>query len=190
MSLMLRKACQPILDESNLQNYHTEIDNDSGDRCLRIVGECGKPLMQINGINFSRAAPTKVEIEYATELLQAFLVKYKNKIDKYVTGLRKNGTEPTDKDVKTYIGYGSIEVAYTDSETVTVTIEIREDGGTKVDVRVNPNDSLITLIDLSNFKHNPKMLVKAKAFAKKLSAWNIESARLQGLQEKLSVCNI
>lgn len=82
MSLMLRKSCQTILDNNNLGQFHTEINEAS--KSLSLVSECGKPLVYIHGISFSRLTPTKDEITYATELFDIFMTKHKNQINKYI----------------------------------------------------------------------------------------------------------
>jgi hypothetical protein len=73
MSLILRRECQEVLDAADLHNFHVEIIN----KYLAIVGECGKPLVTISGIQFSRGTPSKAEIPYAVELFNAFVTKYK-----------------------------------------------------------------------------------------------------------------
>lgn len=73
MSLMLRKSCQEILDKYHIDDLHVSID--SRER-LAIVSECGKPFMTIQGIHFNRQQPTSAEIEYATELLDNFLLTH------------------------------------------------------------------------------------------------------------------
>ncbi len=83
MSLMLRKTCQIVLDNYNLQNYHVTISETT--KCLAIVTECGKPLANIEGITFSRICPTKDEIVYASELLRDFLTTHKVQFGLYVT---------------------------------------------------------------------------------------------------------
>ncbi len=77
MSLILRKECQTPLDTYGLAEYHVRINDD---KYLTIVGPCGKPLFSISGIVFSRTTPTLTEIAYATELLQEFLIKFKQEI--------------------------------------------------------------------------------------------------------------
>ncbi len=77
MSLILRKECQTPLDTYGLAEYHVRINDN---KQLTIVGPCGKPLFSISGIIFSRVTPTLAEIEYAKELLQEFLIKFKQEI--------------------------------------------------------------------------------------------------------------
>lgn len=54
MSLILRKHCQQHLDNVGLTMFHTEINHA---KQLSIVGDCGKPLVNISGISFSRTSP-------------------------------------------------------------------------------------------------------------------------------------
>ena len=81
MSLMLRKACQDVLNDNNLPNYHVRID---ASKCLSIVGPCGKPLLTISGIVFSRTTPTAAEIEYAVELFYSFMEKHEIALNHYI----------------------------------------------------------------------------------------------------------
>ena len=84
MSLVLRKACQPLLDDAELSNYHVEISQNKN---MNIVGECGSLFVTVKGVTFSRLAPTNPEIAYAVELLDAFLAKHTPLLRK-VTKLR------------------------------------------------------------------------------------------------------
>lgn len=89
MSLMLRKACQEILDNEGLSQYHAEIGPHRKE--LQIVTECGQPLVQIWGIRFNKLTPTGNEIEYATELLDAFISTHKKDIIKFITAKKNLG---------------------------------------------------------------------------------------------------
>jgi len=97
MSLMLRKNCQEALDTFGLTNYHVEINKA---KYLAIVGSCGKPLMAVTGISFSKASPSKAEIEYATMLLKDFLVKNEIKINSFINLVIK--TEEAKSTLKEY----------------------------------------------------------------------------------------
>lgn len=85
---MLRKACQDTLDKYGLSMYHTEI-GDSGYRGsqkhLKIVGECGKELVTITGITFTRNEPKNAEIDYAVELFGDFMNMHGKLMQNYVT---------------------------------------------------------------------------------------------------------
>lgn len=81
MSLLLRKNCQPILDGANLAEYHVDIAEQ---KYLRIVTECGKPLVNIFGIKFNRLSPNEAEIEYATELLDNFMGTHLPLLNEYM----------------------------------------------------------------------------------------------------------
>ena len=74
MSLQLRKQCQAMLDNVGLNNYHVQIADDT--KYMQIVGECGQPFVTIQGIRFSKMAPTQLEIDISLELFDAFLVKH------------------------------------------------------------------------------------------------------------------
>lgn len=88
MSLQLRQLCQPKLDGMGLSKYHVRIESRKyHTRNMLIVGECGKALTSISGIEFSRNNPVKAEIEYAVELLEAFLVKHGVDIKAFVQAI-------------------------------------------------------------------------------------------------------
>lgn len=91
MSLILRKATQEILDANDLGMLHTDIDD--GSHVLSLVTECGKPIVRISGIRFSRMAPTGKEIEYAVELFDSFLVKHGDSLREYIKHARADKLE-------------------------------------------------------------------------------------------------
>lgn len=82
MALMLRKACQPILDDADLDCYHADIDDNSKHLCL--YTPCGKHFAFVHGVRFGKIAPTIAEIEFATELLEQWLKRNKKTIDDYL----------------------------------------------------------------------------------------------------------
>ena len=82
MSLMLRKSCQEALNKNSLSMFHADI---SSDKKLTIVSDCGNPLFTINGISFSKVNPSIAEIEFATELLNGYLIKHKTRINDYLS---------------------------------------------------------------------------------------------------------
>lgn len=99
MSLMLRKRCQPSLDDAGLANYHVDIHNQRYDaKHLCIVGECGQPFVTLHGVSFAKLTPTRAEIDYAAELLEDFLGTHKLKIDAYLEAAHtfKAKTPPPD----------------------------------------------------------------------------------------------
>lgn len=87
MSLLLRQACQETLDKFGLSMYHTEINNQGrySPKHLNIVSECGKILVTITGITFTKNEPTRAEIEYAVELFNDFMVMHGKLMHNYVT---------------------------------------------------------------------------------------------------------
>lgn len=81
MSLILRRDCQNILDENGMGQFHVDI---SDQKHLRVVTECGKPLVNIHGIKFNRAVPSEAEIQYAVELFDTFFAKHRLLFKKFV----------------------------------------------------------------------------------------------------------
>ena len=108
MSLKLRKACQSVLDKGSLANYHIRVNENN--RAMTLVGECGKPLVAIYGIKFSSISPSNAEIEYAAELLDAFLTKHLHTIQKAIKAKQAANElkAPAKPDNVTINRYGSI----------------------------------------------------------------------------------
>jgi hypothetical protein len=79
--LLLRQSCQPLLDSAGLSDLHVSIEN----KCLTIVGSCGKPIVTIGGIKFSRTTVSAEEREFATSLFDKFLIKYNSDIVAFIT---------------------------------------------------------------------------------------------------------
>jgi len=82
--LLLRQACQPILDSYGLPELHVIIK----DKTLTIVGGCGQPLVSIGGIQFSKNTVSEKERTFAVELFEAFMAKHSTKIIDYVAAKR------------------------------------------------------------------------------------------------------
>ena len=97
MALMLRKACQPSLDEANLHEFHADIDPSS--KNLVLFTPCGKRFAIVHGVVFGRLQPTNGEIEYAVSLLQQWLAKNNVLIRQYIEAWVefKSMTEPEEK---------------------------------------------------------------------------------------------
>ena len=74
MSLIFRQLAQELLDSNDLPMLHADIHPQR--YTVQISTECGKPLTELNGVQFSRRSPTMAEINYAVELLDAFLIKH------------------------------------------------------------------------------------------------------------------
>lgn len=142
MSLMLRKACQPLLDNVGLNNYHVSIDPPS--KLLRIDGECGDTLAVVKGITFTRINPTNQEIEYAVELFDAFIIKYSAEITNLVTA------------IKTAKAYSNPELP----ENVSIKIELQRIKFNWRDyyVTINSKGHLLELI-LENFKETSSAIL-------------------------------
>lgn len=79
--LLLRQACQPVLDSYGLNDLHVTIK----DKTLTIVGGCGKPLVSIGGITFAKSSVSEKERTFAISLFEAFMSKHSAAIVKYVT---------------------------------------------------------------------------------------------------------
>lgn len=79
--LLLRQACQPVLDSYGLNDLHVTIK----DKTLTIVGGCGKPLVSIGGITFAKSSVSEKERIFVLSLFEAFMSKHSAAIIKYIT---------------------------------------------------------------------------------------------------------
>jgi len=87
MALLLRKACQEILDHEDLNAFHADIHTTT--KQLTLFTVCGKPFAPVHGVRFGKMSPTKAEIDFATELLSSWLHRNQLAIDTYIDGLEK-----------------------------------------------------------------------------------------------------
>lgn len=197
MSLMLRKACQEILDTNVLQNYHVDINVDT--KQLDIVGECGRILVSIAGIKFVKLQPSRAEIEYAVELLNAFLVAHSSRIYTYLEALGKFNKKPvmerdTDKykitnnglPVKGIIGY---RILYKD-DFFLYTLDNASTNAPVLTTIRNSNLSIDALRALSHWNFDFQAFKDAKAYLKKYTAYANEERKLKNQLLELSVCDI
>lgn len=185
MSLMLRKQCQEILDNHGLNNFHVEISHS---KHMAIVSECGKPLVHIQGITFSRTNPTKDEIEYAVELLGPFLIKYKNEIQEYLkelavlAGMKEQNQNGDNYHIAVY-GDGA-NINYRDdiwSITLHSNGDIKEIGSTKI-IKEDEIDG--------NFSMDMKLYDEMRTTLSKFLAYRAQEDKVDNVSRKLSVCTI
>lgn len=73
MSLYLRQAGQVLLNEYGLNEYHVSMDKY---KCLVVLDDDNEELIRLKGVQFTKLAPTKKEINFALELLDKFIVKH------------------------------------------------------------------------------------------------------------------
>lgn len=189
MSLILRKECQYILDNYKLQNYHVLINQNT--KYLQIVGECGQPLINISGIQFTRLTPTKLEIKYATELLNSFLTAHMSEITTYIAQKIANKKFPfieTTNDrynITTNSASGMIynSLVYTD-------------GPVKIYIKSNTiGNPLVSIIDnsltrLSEWKVNMDLLGEMRTTLYKFVEQRERDGVIQKLHAELSTCDI
>ena len=192
---MLRKACQDVLDIYQVDDLHASIDYHLK---LAIVSECGKPFVTIQGVEFNRQIPTKLEIEYAAELLDNFLATHISDISAYrkrkaifdklpttpeegefVLHGQSNGNHSADLSVS----WESDTFSYIAYKSGKLTFNLK---GSKV------KDETITAViaRMKKLKHDPKQVTTAKAIIKKWKKYDEERLFLVNLKTKLSSCNI
>jgi len=110
MALMLRKACQPILDKYDMNAFHADIHASS--KYLMLFTPCGKNFATVHGVLFGRLQPSKVEIDFATELLEDWIKRHVKVIEAYIDGLEKLQLSPKPTHEVKYMG-AEIKVTYT-----------------------------------------------------------------------------
>ncbi len=71
-SILVRKACQPILDDAGYSMFHCTMTGHYTPE-LYIFTTCGQRFVQIHGVVFSRSNPSIAECDYAAVLLQKWL---------------------------------------------------------------------------------------------------------------------
>ena len=179
MSLTLRKECQEQLDNAGFQNYHVDID---GSRHLVIVSECGKPLVTVHGVRFSRTQPTGSEIDYAVELLGSFLIKHQGTLAEFINAKREMEELPDCPEFPTVIPSGTrVTVKLADG----LSLQIHENGS----VSTHPC-SLDSIEDFNTTKVTEEQLAQVQ----KIADWRKESNELfmkvSKLQSKLNNCAI
>ena len=105
MALLLRKACQPILNDADLDPYHADLDANTKE--MKLYTPCGKHLATVAGVLFGGLRPTKVEIEFATELLATWLLRNKNLLANFI-----NETEVLEKMGEAVSSLNNFEIAH------------------------------------------------------------------------------
>jgi len=187
MSLILRKQCQDVLDTFKLQEYHTAISESQN--CLKIVTECGKPLVNIIGIKFNRQQPTIAEIEFAVELLTAFLGTHAPTINSYITKLRAFNKRPRlERKTKDF----EIDSPYR-AESTQCTFK---DAPFKF--TINNKNNKITVntwgepspYALTKFKYSPSKEKAARKYLKDLLAYEKDASALEAIKSELSKCDV
>ena len=189
MSLLLRKECQAILDDNNLPEYHVDITINNH---LEIVGECGQPLAVVYGIKFTRKSPGKLEIDYAVELFDAFLAKYKTRIVAYRSAAVKLKARP-----EVILPEGLRKRQYCSDYSYPVggfhivfgvdtkTFKLDENS-----VQLHHHEDHHTVKALQKFKFNKaELMVNVKAVVE-LKKYEKDTDTLETLKHELSKCSI
>ena len=190
MSLILRKTCQSVLDDNGLGQYHVDI---SQDKFLSIVGECGQPLVNISGISFHKFQPTRIEIDYAAELLDGFIGSHMEDIQNFIKqrDAFSKLTEPTYNDDKFYMGnvntynYMSTTITYTDN--IFKVIINREGKVTQCSVDKHAS---VEVGDINEFELDPELYNEASFIINvHYNYWHAKDM-LDEAKGKLSRCDI
>lgn len=91
MSIKVRRAIQPLLDEAGLEFFHAGLQGSTN--LIQIRGQCGKPYVTISGIKFSQSNPGKEDVAYAAELFKDFLEQNGEELARLPKLLAKKKTE-------------------------------------------------------------------------------------------------
>lgn len=191
--LLLRKECQPPLNAVGLNNLHIEVQ----DKCLVLVGECGKPLVNVKGISFSKPTINSVEREYAVELFEQFLTKYETDITVYISAKKAFSliTIPTlGTGFSTSLnstGYAAALKTY-----YTASFKVGFPGQeSNIEVTVNENgvsfSNAIPFTEIETLAETLRVNVSAaNTFLTDMKAYTEESKRIAIMREALSACDI
>lgn len=194
MSLILRSLAQPYLDNLGLSKYHVEVT--TGENTLTVVGECGKPLVYLYGVKFSKSAPDRTEIDLALPLLKDFLdLKYKE-ITEYITAATLLAETPY---VSPNNGKYAIELDYYYSGDVKLIQKIKYLNGIW-HVTCKPNGQITAMRLHSKRKMTVPQLNKATLSAKehkgcieyvqKFCNYQALKNKVDKLKKDLSACDI
>ena len=87
MSLILREACEEMMLDYALEGYYADLDITT--KNLQIYTRCGRNIITIKGVRFSKLCPTASEINYAKVLLNNWLTDNEATFNTYQDGLIK-----------------------------------------------------------------------------------------------------
>jgi hypothetical protein len=125
-------------------------------KTLTVSWECGSPLFRVFGIRFTRATPSKEEIDYASQLFSDYLEKHKATIKKIIKDQNKFNEQPIltmpARLKRNYRG----SYTYSIADKVTFSFDLRESK-----VKNVSSISGVTLDNLSKIKFNKKDMDKA-----------------------------
>jgi hypothetical protein len=189
--LLLRKECQPILDAAGLGNLHIEVQ----DKCLVLVGECGKPLINVRGITFSKPAINNSERIYAVELFTQFLSKYVTDIITYIAAKKAYALTPQPVPEEGFVanqnttGYGdTLQTFHIVSFKLTLADNI-------INVTVGNSgitfNNAIPVTEIETLADTLRDSVStAKEFIADIIIYTEEGKRINNLRAKLAACDI
>lgn len=192
MSLLLRQSCQNVLDGVKLTEYHVRIDDST--KTLVVSSTCGKPLFSIPGIQFASLRPTRVEIDYAVELLDTFVLTHADSITAYLKAYHAFNKltpvlrEDKDSDIKIEGGYYTAKnqtiVYFLDNE-----FKFKYNSETNYTLFVGAPDST-TAEMVTKFKLDKNKLKAAKKYLADFSSYSNSKQALEDLLNKLATCDI
>lgn len=175
MSLLLRKDFQDVLDKiPELVNLHASINKN---KQLELVTECGKSVVTIQGIKFTKLSPTHAERAYAIELFQAFINKHFSLLCDYLTLLYKvkNRKEIQPPKLFNKSDSWSSQYSYEDSEA---------------SYFIKGNSLIIKPKSWETYKVNQSILKCVKQYFKDKEQYDNEDTVLSELIKKLMSCDI
>jgi len=193
MSLMLRKTCEECLYKAGLESFHVQINTDN--KYLEIVTECGKPFVSVSGITFARLTPTIAEIDYAEELLTAFIIKHKIAIDRVILKSKKINNQIDLVDVYPKFSfevnghYSKVprSVSYKDDIFF---VRVHRDNKIKISICNEDKTSDKLMSDIELFTFNKNLHLQAIELLAKWVKQYKEEQELDVLKNELATCEI
>lgn len=186
--LVMRVQTQPILDKVGLTEAHIEVSN----RQMVIVGECGQPLINIKGIQFSRSTINGKEREIAIELLSKFIDKNKKDIEHYLAEKKayKKLVCPTEEDLNDICIRHGFKVSKRNYNfIVSFTVE-------DITISLNKEKQIFTSSAfnvskiIKEFILTEKCIVELQDTIESINRYNESAEKLQNLRNSLGTCSI
>jgi len=149
--LMLRKDCQPLLDAIGMVDAHVEVDKYN--KSPKIVGSCGKSIVDLSGIVFSKNTINASERAYGVELIGKFLEDNKDKFEELL-----KLSESLETYRKMSIPTGTYKINYGEA------IEILDDvSGDKSGIVVTLENINVNLTTLGHYANDISRLIERYA---------------------------
>jgi len=178
--ILLRKEAQEIFNNAGLKDVYLDVGTDASVNSLRLKLDCGETVGLVPNIVVPRKL-TRAEREYAIEVIQEYVDKYKNAIKDSVNATR----EKSDLRLhKTYKDYGMHMSGGTYVLTnVGIAFSVATD-----EVKVNTTN-FTTLDGLISVLQSPEV-DRAVLHLENVISFNKKKAELQGIINRTLTCKL